>query len=65
VAARQNFDALWERSRQRLARPGNAEFWQPDIFRLDHFHPQDSHWNAEGNRVFAEWVKASRIGPVL
>ena len=52
-----NYDTLWHQTGEALESLKNIKVEQPDIFKLDHYHPQDTHWNAEGNRVFAHWLK--------
>jgi hypothetical protein len=51
-----NYRAMWETFKGRLTVPGALQFHEPAVFKLEHYLPGDSHWNAEGNRAFAEWL---------
>lgn len=53
------YHTVWDQTKSGLAALKQVEIHQPDIFRLEHYHPFDTHWNAAGNRVFADWLSAT------
>jgi hypothetical protein len=53
----ENYDALWLRTESVLEQLPGVEVCEPDIFRLEHYLPCDTHWNAGGNQIFGEWFQ--------
>lgn len=54
------YNNLWLRTKARLRTLTSCEIHEPRDFNLSHYHPLDTHWNASGNRAFANWM-----GPLL
>lgn len=51
------YDRWYEATRSRLSRLTTVRELEPPPVRLEDFHHRDSHWNAEGNRRFASWLR--------
>jgi hypothetical protein len=57
----ENYDDLWMLTRDMLSQLKSVRCFEPDIFRLDHYHERDTHWNRLGNAAFAEWMKKTLL----
>lgn len=51
------YELLWKNTCERLRILHQAEFHCPNSFELGHYHSVDTHWNANGNRYFSDWLK--------
>ena len=56
IRARESIDRMWEITKQHFYGAASISFHYPDTFTLSHFHPNDSHWNANGNAHFSNWI---------
>lgn len=55
------YDLLWEKTLTCLSSVRTIEVHVPKIFSMRHFHTHDTHWNADGNRVFSDWMLKSIV----
>ena len=53
------YDCLWASTVSALKELNSVECHVPEIFGFESFHYRDTHWNAAGNRVFADWFRES------
>jgi hypothetical protein len=53
-----SYDYGWNLTKEFLGKTNSRiEFFEPHIFDLSDYHPQDTHWHEGGNIKFADYVR--------
>lgn len=55
-ASLKQYDVFWNVTRMALEKHESIEFYDAPEFGLSAYNPYDTHWNALGNRLFADYI---------
>jgi len=57
MALRDNYEKMWQLFQDQVGEHVCCHSLDHSLFTEQHFHPFDTHWNAEGNALFAHLIK--------